>query len=268
MTQMGMVIDLERCQGCRSCQIACKTENNTPRGAFWMNVLRYEQGEFPDVDQGFVPNPCHHCTDSPCTDVCPTTARYKRDEDGIVLTDYDQCIGCRYCEIACPYGVNYFQWRDSSEGQYGFEAHLEEYSDELDGSPWEETPYVGSHEEGGGTQASGKIGKCTFCVHRQDSDDEQLEGTTACQEACPMNVIHFGDMEDPESKPRQYLNEKSSKQQWTMLESAGTGSNITYLGPQPNSDARGIEDQYKDPEDAIEAEADRDEYLLTGGESA
>ncbi len=283
MTQMGMAIDLERCQGCRACVLACKTENDTPRGAFWMNVFRHEEGEFPDVDQGFTPNPCHHCSEPSCAEVCPTEARFKRESDGIVLTDYDTCIGCRYCEVGCPYGVNYFQWRETSEGQYGFaseddltqEVHqnLQELDAEYEGGdrPWadhslSETQEPRGNKLGGGDHKVGTMGKCTFCVHRQDGDDENLQGTTACEEVCPTNVIHFGDMEDPESKPRQHLEAKGNTQQWKMLKETGNEPNVVYLGDQPTSDARNMEDDYKDPDEAIDAETEREpQYLAADG---
>ncbi len=287
MTQMGMAIDLERCQGCRACMVACKTENDTPRGAFWMNVFRHEEGEFPDVEQGFTPNPCHHCSEPSCVDVCPTTARFKREEDGIVLTDYDTCIGCRYCEVGCPYGVNFFQWREPEKGQYGF-ASEEELVDEVHENlaeldpdydpgdrPWanpeldvEQDPR--GNKLSGGNHKVGTMGKCTFCAHRQDSGDDELEGTTACEEVCPTNVIFFGDMEDENSDPRQHIAEKRGKDNWRMLEGSGNEPNVVYLGEQPGSDVQNIEDEYKDPEEAIDAEAERADaaaaYLTDGGE--
>ncbi len=281
MTQMGMAIDMERCQGCRACMVACKTENETPRGAFWMNVFRYEDGEFPDVDQGFMPNPCHHCSEPSCAEVCPTNARFKREDDGIVLTDYDSCIGCRYCEVGCPYGVNYFAWRDPDEGQYGYEESagaaasggdgesladmLRNADEDHDGPlPWE-NPELNEGVEPRGTEMGGRpptgtMGKCTFCAHRQ-TDEHDLQGSTACEEVCPTNVIHFGDMDDPESDPQQYLQEKSDKNQWSMLTESGNEPNIVYLGDKPDENVRNMEDDYKDPDVAIDAEA-----AATGGE--
>ena len=114
MTRYAMAVDLDRCQGCRACVEACKIENNTPSSVFWMYVFRFEQGEYPDTQINFLPRPCQHCDNPPCAKVCPVGARFQRD-DGIVLTDYERCIGCRYCEVACPYGVNFFNWRDPEE---------------------------------------------------------------------------------------------------------------------------------------------------------
>src|SRR3989338_253343 len=87
-----MVIDLERCFGCRACMVACKVENNTPAAHFWMYVFRLEQGEYPDAEVTFLPRPCMHCDNAPCVKVCPVGARFKR-ADGLVATDYDRCIG-------------------------------------------------------------------------------------------------------------------------------------------------------------------------------
>ncbi len=112
-----MVIDLDRCFGCLACMEACKVENNTPRGSFFMYVFRLEEGSYPDTRSTFLPRPCMHCDDAPCVKVCPVGARYKR-EDGIVATDFDRCIGCRYCEVACPYGVNTFNWEDPQSNFY------------------------------------------------------------------------------------------------------------------------------------------------------
>jgi len=268
MAQLGMVIDTDSCFGCRACQEACKVENNTSRGAFWMHVFRYEEGEYPDVDQEFMPRPCQHCSEPSCADVCPTGARFKREEDGIVLTDYDRCIGCRYCEVGCPYGVNYAQFLDTEEAQYGFSnenAGADWYgsgslSDEVDAdvSPWRNPAHDEPVEPRGthasGDQPRGVMGKCTFCVHRQESDDKA--GTVACAETCAADAIKFGDLDDPNSEPRQYLRENQGKSRWKLMEDKGTKPSVIYRGQKPSEDARPIEDAdtFKDPEEAIDIE--------------
>jgi molybdopterin-containing oxidoreductase family iron-sulfur binding subunit len=266
MTQLGMVIDTESCFGCRSCVEACKVENNTPRGAFWMHVFRYEEGEYPDVDQEFMPRPCQHCSEPSCADVCPTGARFKREKDGIVLTNYDRCIGCRYCEVGCPYGVNYAQFLDSEKAQYGLpegtsnnwygDGNLESEGVE-ENPPWRAPVHDDPVEPGvpgSGPQPTGVMSKCTFCVHRQDSEDEQ--GTVACAETCTADAIKFGDMEDPNSEPRTYLRENQGKSRWKLMEEEGLEPNVIYLGQKPSDQARPIEDAdtFKDPEEAIEIE--------------
>ena len=106
MTRWAMVADLRRCVGCQTCTAACKHANATPPGVQWRRVLDMEFGEYPDVQRAFVPVGCQHCDDPPCMDVCPTTATKKR-ADGIVTIDYDLCIGCAYCAVACPYQARY-----------------------------------------------------------------------------------------------------------------------------------------------------------------
>ena len=106
MTRWAMVADLRRCVGCQTCTAACKHANATPPGVQWRRVLDMEFGEYPDVQRAFVPVGCMHCDEPPCMDVCPTTATNKR-ADGIVTIDYDLCIGCAYCAVACPYQARY-----------------------------------------------------------------------------------------------------------------------------------------------------------------
>ena len=97
-----MTIDLRRCVGCQTCTAACKGANATPPGIQWRRVLDLETGEFPDVRRTFLPVACMHCGDPPCEQVCPTRATTKR-ADGLVAIDYDLCIGCANCVMACPY---------------------------------------------------------------------------------------------------------------------------------------------------------------------
>ena len=118
--QLALVIDLNVCVGCHACVTSCKQWNTSgsagpladlapyaanPTGTFFNRVQTYESGEFPNTDTIHFPKSCLHCEDPPCVPVCPTGASYKRAEDGIVLVDYDKCIGCKYCAWACPYGA-------------------------------------------------------------------------------------------------------------------------------------------------------------------
>ena len=207
----GMVIDTERCIACLQCMQACNEENNTSDGSLWSYVFRYQQDDYTDQEY-YLSRPCQHCSNAPCINACPTASRFKRQEDGIVLTDYDRCTGCRYCEVSCPYGVNYLQWVEQNE-------------------------FDGDREVDGRTVAGdpprGVMGKCTFCIHRQVSDDEDLRGTTACEEVCPVDAIHFGDLEDPDSDPRQHLEEKREASKFRMLEDANTRPNVIYIGNEP-----------------------------------
>src|SRR3970040_3094654 len=102
MTRWVMIADLRRCVGCQTCTAACKHTNATPPEVQWRRVLDMEVGEYPEVKRVFVPVGCLHCADPPCMHVCSSTATRKR-ADGIVTIDYDLCIGCAYCMVACPY---------------------------------------------------------------------------------------------------------------------------------------------------------------------
>lgn len=102
----AMVVDTERCIGCRSCAVACKRENRVPLGVFRTWVKSVEKGRFPDVTRDHLPVLCNQCEHPVCVSVCPVQATYRRD-DGIVLVDPHRCIGCQYCKAACPYGVRY-----------------------------------------------------------------------------------------------------------------------------------------------------------------
>ena len=120
MTQLALVIDLNVCVGCHACVTSCKQWNTSgtagpladfnpydrdPTGTFFNRVQTFEVGVYPDTQTVHFPKSCLHCEDPPCVPVCPTGASYKRAEDGIVLVDFDKCIGCKYCAWACPYGV-------------------------------------------------------------------------------------------------------------------------------------------------------------------
>lgn len=225
--QYGMVIDLESCDGCLACVSACSDSNGLSDGVLWAYVFSYKEPE--DVDPRFLVRLCQHCTNAPCTMVCPTSARHRRLADGLVLTDYDVCIGCRYCMVACPYGVNYFQWGDplSYGGSYAGERH-DSRGRAVVGDP-----------------PKGVMGKCTFCPVRQD--DPERRGSTTCADACSMNAIHFGDMNDPESEPNQYLAKRRAEapggelHTFRLLDDLGTEPNIIYIGHPPSREAKVVD---------------------------
>jgi len=104
----GMVIDLRRCTGCHACAVACKSEFGVRLGVFRTWVKYFEVGTYPATRRYFLPKLCNHCDNPPCVPACPVNATYKR-EDGIVLVDYDKCIGCGHCMKACPYDARFLQ---------------------------------------------------------------------------------------------------------------------------------------------------------------
>ena len=230
MTKYGMVIDLDRCIGCRACMEACKVENNTPQASFWMYVFRLEEGEYPDTKVTFMPRPCQHCENPPCVKVCPVGARFRRD-DGIVLTDFERCIGCRYCEVACPYGVNFFNWKKPEDNYYldWDDAETEKVAGGVV-PPWQNPDSQAVHGEeerltGGGGHFKGVMEKCTFCVQRAEKGL-----TTACAETCPVQAIIFGDLDDPDSQVSRY---HKGRDHFRLLEEAGTKPSVIYVGGKP-----------------------------------
>ncbi len=114
--QLGFHVNLQNCSGCKACQIACRDRNNSNVGVLWRRVYEISGGEWHQdgnalVDNTFsyfVSSSCQHCTNPACVPVCPTGALQKRAEDGVVVIDQSKCIGCRYCEWACPYGTPQF----------------------------------------------------------------------------------------------------------------------------------------------------------------
>lgn len=239
MARYGMVIDLDRCTGCRTCMVACKVENNTPEANFWMYPFRFEEGEFPNTRVWFMPRPCQHCDNAPCVKVCPVGARFKRD-DGLTLTDWERCIGCRYCEVACPYGVNYFNWKDPKDNYYLDWEDSEIVQITGGGLPYSNPDLDVAYgterrKTAGGGRYKGVVEKCTFCVHRL----EKGKGT-ACEQVCPTNAIHFGDLDDPNSEVSQILRKRDS---FRLLEDAGTEPRVHYVGGHPpTSETRQIEE--------------------------
>lgn len=105
MARNAIVVNLDRCIGCFGCEVACKQENDVALGEMWCKVMIVgPTGEFPNIEQYWLPVMCQQCENPSCVAVCPTGASY-RNEDGVVLIDKEKCIGCKYCMMACPYGV-------------------------------------------------------------------------------------------------------------------------------------------------------------------
>ncbi|MCD8315922.1 MAG: 4Fe-4S dicluster domain-containing protein [Eggerthellaceae bacterium] len=114
MSHYTLVIDLDRCIGCHACEIACKNENEVALGEYWNKVIQVgPHGTFPALEQYWLPVQCQQCENAPCTEVCPTGASYRDETTNIVLVDKEKCIGCKYCMMACPYGVR--TWNSSEK---------------------------------------------------------------------------------------------------------------------------------------------------------
>ena len=201
----GMVIDLKRCSGCKTCSVVCKVANNIPNNIIWNRVLT-EGGNAPDTAGGTWDNPemqhwpvaCQHCENPACTKVCPVGATWKDEQTGIVRQDYDKCIGCRMCMAACPYNARNFNW------QTPVRVTGANYGDA-------EVP----------VRPKGVAEKCTLCKERTDRGEEPM-----CVVCCPSHARIFGDLDDPDSEISQtILNRKA----WTLLENQGTRPSVHYF---------------------------------------
>lgn len=215
----GMVIDARRCVGCKACVVACKAENKTPPGIFYTVVL---DGALPPRIEDkplFMTKPCFHCENPACTVVCPVGATFKRPQDGIVVVDYDRCIGCRYCMTACPYGARFFDYGD-------------DYPAVSAGTPYALVPspeYQQFRPRRKGASPIGNVRKCTFCLHLQDADgryDKAAGRWPACAKTCTGKAIHFGDFMDPQSEVSRLLRERPAIR---LKEEMGNEPNVYYL---------------------------------------
>jgi len=195
----GYALDLSRCIGCRRCVYACVKENNQSRSPQiqWIRVLEmektkgidfeaanayYDPERVPDPDHFYVPVACQQCRTPQCTQVCPVGATWQ-EPDGIVVIDYDWCIGCRCCMAACPYGARHFNWAEP-------ELPAAELNPNL-------------HVLGNRPRPRGVVEKCTFCIQRT-----RAGRYPACVEICPVGARKFGNLLDPESEIARILKQK------------------------------------------------------------
>ncbi len=195
----GYALDLSRCVGCRRCVHACVEENNQSRDPEmqWIRVLQmdkekgidfthadpyYEPEKVPEEGHFYVPVACQQCRNPPCVKTCPIGATWT-DPDGIVVIDYDWCIGCRCCMAACPYGARRFNWREPSipAGKLNPSTH-----------------YLGNRP-----RPQGVVEKCTFCIQRVRDGRYP-----ACVEVCPVGARKFGNLLDPDSEIRYIIENK------------------------------------------------------------
>ena len=132
MSHFAIVVSLDRCIGCRGCEVVCKNENGIALGEQWNRVIdRGPYGEYPDLSMYFLPTMCQQCQDAPCVNVCPTGASYRDSETNMVLVNKEICIGCRYCMMACPYGVRAWNESERVVEKCTLCAHITAGTDEL-----------------------------------------------------------------------------------------------------------------------------------------
>lgn len=204
-----MVIDLSRCRNARQCMKACQTAHNLHPEQHHINVLEMQESE--KTAPYYMPKPCMHCDNSPCTAVCPVNATFKR-QDGIVLIDNERCIGCRFCIAACPYSARMFHWKEPNNKP---EDLAKTYDVELN------VP-----------QKKGTITKCLFSADRCRTGDLPY-----CVSACPNGVYYFGDENEDavtngttkETVSLSKLLEENAG--YTLLDELGTKPRVYYLPP-------------------------------------
>ncbi|MDH5804672.1 MAG: 4Fe-4S dicluster domain-containing protein [Gemmatimonadota bacterium] len=210
----GYAFNISRCRGYLDCVRGCIGENNQDRESDmqYIRIHEFENGslnfegaeddffhEVPVEGHFYIGTQCFHCQNPPCVDVCPVQATWM-EPDGIVVVDYDWCIGCRYCQAACPYDARRFNWQDPVVPE-----------DELN----REQHYLGNR-----LRKKGVVEKCTFCIQRT------REGKNpACVEACPTGARIFGNLLDPNSEIRWIL---ENKKVFRLKEDLGTDPKFWY----------------------------------------
>lgn len=214
--EFAYCLNLSKCIGCRRCVYACVKENNPsrapqmqyikvlemPKGSLDVEKgdMHYDHAEVPQPDKFYMPVQCHQCRNAPCVKVCPVEATWQ-EKDGIVVIDYDWCIGCRYCEAACPYEARRFNFAEPEI------------------PPAEINPdqsYLSNR-----VRAKGVMEKCTFCLHRTRRGQYP-----ACLEACPTGSRKFGNILDPGSEVRAVI---ENKRVFVLKEEVGTMPRFYYF---------------------------------------
>lgn len=212
-TKFTYFLNLSKCNGNRKCVEACVRENNLGEGMAYIKVVEipagsldfekgtsyYDHDKVPQPGKIYMPVQCQQCDNPPCVKACPVEATWK-EEDGIVVIDYDYCIGCRYCAAACPYEARHFNFSEPEIPKERFNSQVSYLSNR--------------------PRPKGVMEKCTFCLHRT------REGLNpACLEACPTGARKFGNILDKTSTVYKIL---QSKRVFVLKEELGTVPSFFY----------------------------------------
>lgn len=253
----GMSIDLNACDGCGACVVACHTENNVPvvgkqevinrREMHWLRIDRYysadeqaeEDHDYAKMEEAvanpqvvFQPMMCQHCNNAPCETVCPVAATTHSSE-GLNQMTYNRCVGTKYCANNCPFKVrrfNWFKYNNNDEFDYHMNNNLGKMVLNPDVT----------------VRSRGVMEKCSMCVQRIQSGKLQAkkEGrlvndgdvSTACASACATGAITFGDLNNQKSEIRNLMDDELNDRAYNVLSEINVRPNIWYLTKVRNRD--------------------------------
>ncbi len=271
----GMSIDMNSCNGCNACVVACHAENNVPvvgksevlryHDMHWLRIDRYfiSDKENPDELKGVVFQPmlCQHCDNAPCENVCPVAAT-NHSSEGLNQMTYNRCIGTRYCANNCPFKVRRFNWADYTRSDSFPDNQDQKIVGKLDDVVFQMnddlTRMVLNPDVT--VRSRGVIEKCSFCVQKLQAakldakkENRPLQdgnAKTACQTACPTDAIVFGNAHDKESAISKVRSENTQRG-FYVLEQLHVLPNVTYLAKVRNTDEL-IEAEHNEGEHATE----------------
>jgi molybdopterin-containing oxidoreductase family iron-sulfur binding subunit len=218
--EFAYALNLSACVGCRKCAHACMAENNQSRdnpddiNMSYIRVLEldkgaidlegsdqyYDSGKVPRKDKYYMPVQCHQCRNAPCVKACPVQATWQED-DGVVVVDYNWCIGCRYCMAACPYDARRFNYKKPAIPHSSINRNQTYLSNRV--------------------RPKGVVEKCTFCLQRT-----RAGRLPACLEVCPTGARIFGNILDPDSEINYVLR---NKRVYILKEEVGTRPRFYYF---------------------------------------
>ena len=223
MTKFVRLIDLKRCMGCRACLAACAAENYFTPEAPWNSMLEYEVGAYPSVKNIYNTLGCMHCEQPACKAACDWVGAkaISKNQFGVVLIDYNKCMGCGYCVAVCPYGVPFLnkELKPLYPGKGKNGAETIAYADRHP-----------THRKKAKTAE-----KCTFCTHKleqavadgkTDRIGKDQAYTPACDLVCPVQARMFGDVDDPNSEVAQRIKATNAVQ---LRKQFGIGPQVYYV---------------------------------------